>query len=396
MEIKNSKALKKHNQQTVLNEIITRQPISRSDLTQYLDVSHTTISYLVKDLMDKDLVVEMTADSTGGRPPKLLSFKGNNKYIISISFEERKIIYSIYNLDIELIDKEIIDVNNEFFGDIRKKIKKVIKFKNQEFDISQEQIFGIGVSVPGIYKENKDLVISSTTHYLGNINLKAELEKIFNYAPIYIDNDANLSVYYEWSHMLDKKYDNLIYVYVVDGIGSGIIVNNSLYTGSHGNAGEIGHMKVKSKGKKCICGDRGCLETISSIKAIEDDFNKAVDNGEITFLTDLFDSPFDYKEIITGYLQNDKLCKKIINRAIKYFVQGLSSIINIFDPQMIVLGGLFDEFNEEMFKKINNRLGSSYFPDESDRPKIINRRDQANYQILAVTSFVFDKWKANF
>ncbi|KXS48424.1 MAG: hypothetical protein BHK79_01735 [Halanaerobium sp. MDAL1] len=396
MEIKNSKALKKHNQQTVLNEIITRQPISRSDLTQYLDVSHTTISYLVKDLMDKDLVVEMTADSTGGRPPKLLSFKGNNKYIISISFEERKIIYSIYNLDIELIDKEIIDVNNEFFGDIIKKIKKVIKFKNQEFDISQEQIFGIGVSVPGIYKENKDLVISSTTHYLGNINLKAELEKIFNYAPIYIDNDANLSVYYEWSHMLDKKYDNLIYVYVVDGIGSGIIVNNSLYTGSHGNAGEIGHMKVKSKGKKCICGDRGCLETISSIKAIEDDFNKAVDNGEITFLTDLFDSPFDYKEIITGYLKNDKLCKKIINRAIKYFVQGLSSIINIFDPQMIVLGGLFDEFNEEMFKKINNRLGSSYFPDESDRPKIINRRDQANYQILAVTSFVFDKWKANF
>jgi predicted NBD/HSP70 family sugar kinase len=396
MEIKNSKALKKHNQQTVLNEIIKRQPISRSDLTQHLDVSHTTISYLVKDLMDKDLVVEMTADSTGGRPPKLLSFKGNDKYIISISFEERKIIYSIYNLDIELIDKEIIDVNNEIFDNIIKKIRKVIKFKNQEFDISQKQIFGIGVSVPGIYKENKDLVISSTTHYLGDINLKAELEKMFGYAPIYIDNDANLSVYYEWSHMLDKEYDNLIYVYVVDGIGSGIIVNNSLYTGSHGNAGEIGHMKVKSKGKKCICGGQGCLETISSIKAIEDDFNKAVDKGEITLLTDLFDSPFNYKEIITGYLKNDKLCKRIIDRAIKYFVRGLSSIINIFDPQIIVLGGLFDEFNQEMFEKINNRLENSYFPNENDRPKIINRRDQANYQILAVTSFVFDKWKANF
>lgn len=396
MEIKNSKALKKHNQQTVLNEIIKRQPISRSDLTQHLDVSHTTISYLVKELMDKGLAIEMTADSTGGRPPKLLSFKGNDKYIISISFEERKIIYSIYNLDIELIDKEIIDVNNEIFDNIIKKIRKVIKFKNQEFDISQKQIFGIGVSVPGIYKENKDLVISSTTHYLGDINLKAELEKMFGYAPIYIDNDANLSVYYEWSHMLDKEYDNLIYVYVVDGIGSGIIVNNSLYTGSHGNAGEIGHMKVKSKGKKCICGSQGCLETISSIKAIEDDFNKAVDKGEITLLTDLFDSPFNYKEIITGYLKNDKLCKRIIDRAIKYFVRGLSSIINIFDPQIIVLGGLFDEFNQEMFEKINNRLEKSYFPNENDRPKIIHRRDQANYQILAVTSFVFDKWKANF
>jgi predicted transcriptional regulator len=95
MEIKNSKALKKHNQQTLLSEIIKRQPISRSNLTQHLDVSHTTISYLVKDLMDKGLVVETTADSTGGRPPKLLSFKGDNKYIISISFEERKIAYII-------------------------------------------------------------------------------------------------------------------------------------------------------------------------------------------------------------------------------------------------------------------------------------------------------------
>ncbi|CCU78911.1 ROK [Halanaerobium saccharolyticum subsp. saccharolyticum DSM 6643] len=396
MEIKNSKALKRHNQQAVLSEIIKRQPISRSNLTQELDVSHTTISYLVKDLMDKELVVEMTADSTGGRPPKLLSFKGDNKYIISMSFEERKIAYAIYNLDIELIDKEIIEVNNELFVDLIKKIEKVSKLKNKEFDINEEQIFGIGVSVPGIYKEYKDLVINSTTHYLGSINLKTELNKIFNYAPIYIDNDANLSVYYEWSHMLDKEYDNLIYIYVVDGIGSGIIVNNSLYTGSHGNAGEIGHMKVKSKGKKCICGGQGCLETISSIKAIEDDFKKAVDNGEYTLLNDIFDSPFDYKEIITGYLNNDKLCKKIINRAIKYFVRGLSSIINIFDPQIIVLGGLFDEFNEDMIKKINNKLENSYFPDENDKPKIINRGDQQNYQISAVTSFIFDKWKANF
>lgn len=396
MEIKNSKLLKKYNQRIVLSEIIKRQPISRSNLTQHLDVSHTTISYLVKDLINKDLVVEMTADSTGGRPPKLLSFKGDNKYIISISFEERKIIYSLYNLNIELIDKEIIAVNNDFFVELIKKIEKISKFINKKFNINPEQIFGIGVSVPGIYKEDKDLVISSTTHYLGDINLKSELNEIFNYAPIYIDNDANLSVYYEWSHMLGKEYENLIYVYVVDGIGSGIIVNNSLYTGSYGNAGEIGHMKVKSNGKKCICGGQGCLETISSIKAIEDDFNKAVDNGEYTFLTNLFDYPFGYKEIITGYLKNDKLCKKIINRAIKYFVQGLSSIINIFDPQIIVLGGLFDEFNEDMMEKIDNKVKKSYFSDEGDNPKIINRRDQPNYQILAVTSFVFDKWKSDF
>ncbi len=395
MEIKNSKALKKHNQYTVLNEILNRQPVSRSSLTQYLEVSHTTISYLVKDLMDKDLVVETTADSTGGRPPKVLSFKGDDKYIISISLEERKISYALYNLNIELIDKTIIDVEGMSFVSIIKKLEKLNKQKNNEFKIDNNNIYGIGVSVPGIYKADKDIIVSSTTHYLNDVSLKEELSKIFEYAPIYIDNDANLSVYYEWSHMLDKKYDNLIYIYVVDGIGSGIIVDNNLYTGSHGNAGEIGHMRVKSNGKKCICGGTGCLETISSIKAIEDDFNLSVDNGEETFLTDLFEYPFNYKEIITGYLNNDSLSKKIINRSTKYFVRALSSIINIFDPQIIVLGGLFDEFNSEMISEIDQKLEVSYFPDKNDKPKIINRRDQPNYQLCAVTSFVFDKWKAN-
>ncbi|MDZ7672451.1 MAG: ROK family protein [Halanaerobiales bacterium] len=345
--------------------------------------------------MDKGLVVETTGDSTGGRPPRVLRFKGDNKYIISISFEERKIAYAIYNLDIELIDKEIIEVKDELFADIIKKVEKVSKLKNEEYDIDKEQIFGIGVSIPGIYKVDKDIVISSTTHYLGKINLKSELNKIFDYAPIYIDNDANLSVYYEWSHMLDKDYDNLIYIYVGDGIGSGIIVNNNLYTGSHGNAGEIGHMKVKFEGKKCICGSKGCLETISSIKAIEEDFNQAVDNGEDTFLTDLYDYPFNYKEIINGYINYDKLSNKVISRVIKYFVLGLSNIINMFDPQIIILGGIFSEFNGNMIEDIDKKLENLYFSDKNDRPKIIYRKKQSNYKLRAVTSFVFDKWKAN-
>ena len=113
-------------------------------------------------------------------------------------------------------------------------------------------------------------------------------------------------------------------------------------------------------------------------------------------MSDIFKYPFDYKEIIDGYLKNDRLSKKIIDRAIKYFVQALSSIINIFDPQIIILGGLFDEFNEDMLEKIDNKLDTLYFPDKNDKPKIINRREQSNYQILAITFFVFDKFKVNF
>ena len=395
MKIKNSKALKQHNQYAILTEIIDNQPISRSDLTKNLDVSHTTVSYLVKDLMKKGLIVESYSDSTGGRPPKLLHFKGDNKYIISLSFEDKIIRFSIFNLNYELVDKTRITVLKDPFRKILNKLDNLTKDKLQENDINENQIYGVGVSVPGIYKKDKDLIISSTAKYLDNIPLRKKLKGIYDYTDIYIENDANLAVYYEWSHKLDKEYNNIIYIYVVDGIGSGIIVENNLYTGSHGNAGEIGHMKVKSKGKKCICGGIGCLETISSVRAIEDDFNEALYKGEESKIEEMFEPTYDYKKIVQAYIKGDPLSKKILNNAIKYFIRALSSIINIFDPQIIVLGGLFDEFNDEMIRYVNNELEKTYFPDKSDRPEIISRREEKNYQLTAITAYVFDQWKAN-
>jgi predicted NBD/HSP70 family sugar kinase len=395
LKIKNSKALKKHNQYTLLTEIIKRQPISRSELTQHLDVSHTTISYLVKNLMEKDLVDEFYADSTGGRPPKLLNFKGDNKYIISISFKNKKILLGIYNLNFKLVDKTILNLKSESFQMILYNLNNLIYEKYLEYDIQDHQIYGVGLSIPGIYKKDKDIIINSTTNYLDQIHIKRELQNIFDTEKLYIDNDANLAVYYEWSQEQNKKYDNLIYIYVVEGIGSGFIVNNSLYVGSHGNAGEIGHMKVKSDGKKCSCGGIGCLETIFSIKAIENDFNEAINKGKSSIITKKYNFPFNYREIIEAYQKNDPLSRNIMNRAIKYFVRALSSIINIFDPQIIILGGIFEKFNEEMMNYVNKELEKTYFPDINDQPLIINKNDKQNYQLNAVTSFVFDQWKTN-
>ena len=138
MKIKNSKALKQHNQYAILTEIIDNQPISRSDLTKNLDVSHTTVSYLVKDLMKKGLIVETYSDSTGGRPPKLLHFKGENKYIISLSFEDKIIRFSIFNLNYKLVDKARITVLKDPFRKILNKLDNLTENKLQENNIKEE------------------------------------------------------------------------------------------------------------------------------------------------------------------------------------------------------------------------------------------------------------------
>ncbi|AZO93457.1 ROK family transcriptional regulator [Halocella sp. SP3-1] len=379
MEIKNSKELKKYNRYIILNQIIERQPISRTELAEILNVSHTTISQLVKELIEEDLVVESYTKSTGGRPPKILSFKGYNKYIITLSFKETAISLAIFNLNFKLLHAEKINVKDNELTGLIEVIGDVLERLILEKKIKKKQILAMGISVPGIYKDNQDLIISSTAPYLNGQSLMKKIKNKVDFCPVFIQNDANIAVHYEWNYMLKKRYDNLIFIYIGDGIGSGIIIGNKLYSGSHGNAGELGHMQVKSTGKRCICGGTGCLEMLSSIKAIENEFKEKV--------------YFTIDEIIKGYLSGEEKCKRVIDRAVKYFARALSSMVSFFDPEIIILGDFHNLYRGKIKDKLEEEMKKSHIFCVEDRPELILRNDRGDYQFSALYIYVFEHWK---
>lgn len=396
MAIRNTKALKKHNQFTILNEVIERQPISRAELTKNLDVSHATISYLVKDLIEQGLLEETEySQSTGGRPPILLEFKGDTRYLIAVEVSDRRIDYGLFNLNLKLLKRyyfEVDVIEKDNLATVINKLYSIIEGDLQNLNINFDSVIGLGLSIPGIYKRQEDRIIDSTTKLWEKINIKDELSKKFN-LPIYIENDANLAAYYEWSYGVGQGYSNLIYIYLGEGIGGGIIIDDFLYRGSHGNAGEIGHIKVKASGKKCECGGTGCLETIASVTAIEEEVNRRINSGEDSMLSDMGEAPYSIDQIISAYNRHDYLAVNVIDEAVKYIVSALSSLVNIFDPELLILGGVFNDFNDQLINKIKEDLKAICFPNIVDELILVQSSKKDFMQLHAVASYVFDKWK---
>ncbi len=396
MAIRNSKALKKHNQFTILNEVIERQPISRAELGKTLDVSHATISYLVKDLIEQGLLEETEySQSTGGRPPILLEFKGDTRYLIAVEVTDRLINYGLFNLNLDLLKRssyKVDPVQNYNLETVIDNLYHKIEGDLQESDIDLDLVIGLGLSIPGIYKSQDDQIIDSTTKLWERKEIKGELTRVFN-LPVYIENDANLAAYYEWSYGVGQSFSNLIYIYLGEGIGGGIIIDNILYRGSHGNAGEIGHIKVKASGKKCECGGIGCLETISSVTAIEEEVNRRLKNGEESILKDMGEMPFSIDQIISAYNRHDYLAVNVMDEAVKYIVSALSSLVNVFDPELLILGGVFNDFSDQLFNKVKDDLRLTCFPNIVDELTLLHSSKKDFMQLHAVASCVFDKWK---
>lgn len=384
MEIKNTKELKKHNKYIVLNEIIKKQPVSRKELSSELDVSHATISYICKDLIESNLIEETKSlKSTGGRPPKVLEFKGANKFTVVVELSYQQINFSIYNLDLKLIVKESIKTNNLKTEEIIKVIANKINSILFNLDIRKSNLIGIIIAVPGVYNQKTDKLTDTNIELWNNLSLKNEFKKYFD-LPIYIENDANIFAYYESKSGVASSHQNILYIYIAGGIGSALIIEGELYRGSHGRAGEISHIKVSANGEKCYCGELGCLESKASINALNKKIAKIYnqENPQIDL---------DMEKIIDKYKKGDPQIVEIVKESTEYFSTALNSLLDFIDPDLIIIGDLYNIYNDKILKKIKNKINTK----DGLEYQLVSRSDEDNIEAKAAAKYILDNWKLN-
>ncbi len=391
--IKNTKELKQHNKYIILNEIVERQPISRKDLSQALDVSHATVSYIIKELISDGLVVETDyQESTGGRPPRLVEFRGDKKFVIAVEMSYTYISYAIYDLNFNIRREEKWDINDLKARDIIRNLYEKIfcEFFKVE-GIDNNDIIGIGISVPGIYNYQDDILTDSISEIWQSVNFKEEFDKHFA-LPLYIENDANISTYYESAYGVGVDYSNLLYVFIAEGIGSGLIINGELYKGAHGLAGEISHIKSSEKDYPCTCGGKGCLEVVASMSAIKNEVIRELEQGIDSQLQDLLLDNIYINDIIKAYRQGDQLCQRVIKQSVDYLLSTVSGLINFLDPDLIIVGDIYNLYDKKMIDKMNKKLNSlSSIGGHST--KVVRRTEEDYIQLKATAKYVFDKWK---
>lgn len=255
------------------------------------------------------------------------------------------------------------------------------------------QLSGIGIAAAGIIDSRKGKVIfSPNLPGWHEVPLGDAVRQRFNVST-YLGNDASLAALGEWRFGIKKQVANLIYVTVSTGIGGGIICNGKLYTGVLGAAGEIGHMTIDVNGPRCNCGSVGCWETLASGTALAREAVKHIEEGDSTSIVEFAGGDLtrvDAKVVFEAAKQGDKLANQLIARLGYYLGVGLANLVNIFNPELILIGGgvakMGDLLLEPAIKVVKERAFTTSATSVQIKPALLG--DDSS--ILGAVAFVLD------
>lgn len=256
-------------------------------------------------------------------------------------------------------------------------IERIARCVNEaldECDLSLSQVRGIGVGAPGaVDAESGRVIFAPNLPEWKDVPLKKALEKLLN-VPVFLGNDANVCALGVFDQEYKAKPKHLVGIFIGTGIGGGLIIDGNLYCGHNLTAGEIGHMVIEVNGPKCGCGNRGCFEALASRTAIFRRIETAVKDGQETILTDMLGK--DLKDMRSGDLRKairkgDKFVGKVVEEAAEFAGIGAANLINILNPEIVVLGGgLIEALESEMMPTIIKSAKDHVMPGTMEGIKI--------------------------
>ncbi|MCI9303232.1 ROK family protein [Clostridium sp.] len=275
-----------------------------------------------------------------------------SKLFIGVDLGGTKIYTALSDENGNII-KEIIKPTEASKGyeQIVEKIKESIRYVSS--DIENNKIISIGIGSPGPLDVSNGLIVNPPNLPFNNFNIVDCLKDEFK-LPVFLDNDANAATLAEYKFGAGVGTTNMIFITASTGVGAGAVLNKNIYRGSTSNALELGHTTVDYSGNKCGCGNMGCVEAMSSGTAIK---NQAEELLKLDVETSL--RKYDLvtaKEVFIESSNGDKLASEVLRKSLGYLGVAVSNAANIFDPDMIVVGGgvsdggqiVFDIINEEM------------------------------------------------
>jgi predicted NBD/HSP70 family sugar kinase len=342
---------KQHNRDLVLRTIFANESISRAEVARVTNLTRTTVSDVVNNLLEEGLVEEVgRGESIGGKTPILLSIVADSRYLIGLNLAQDKFIGAIVNLRGEIKEMVEAPVHDE---DGKNALDLVYQLIDQLMKKRIKPIVGIGVGAPGLVNTREGVVVNAVNLEWQDLPLGQLLEKKYK-IPVSILNDSQATAIGEFVYGGAHAHDeNLIVVNVKHGIGSGILVNGQLFQGDGGGAGEIGHVVVQENGELCRCGKHGCLETISSARAVLRQLNlKSLDEAK---------SAFD---------AGDEKTQWVIKNTAHYLGISLANLIGILNIQKIIITGDMTRFGASWMDEVNNSMRNAALARLSENTKL--------------------------
>lgn len=340
------------NQTIFLHLIRERQPISRADIAKYTGLRAGTVSAIVNRLIKNNFVYEGTeGPSSGGRPPKHLYINAESIYVLAVDIGVSDTIFAVSDFNGRILQQNSLLTEGEPHQFLKKLAKEIEKLINTQY--SRAKFGAIGVSVPGLIDRETGTVETSPNLEWQNVPLRKILMEQLN-LPIFVENDANAAAFSElWYGPLNEaNIRTLLFILVVEGLGTGLIINGELHVGSRLGLGGFGHMSIDLNGELCSCGRRGCWETFASERATVERFHRVTAKQGLPFAS--------LSEIISLANKNDEMALQSLKITAEYLGEGISNLAHGLYPETVVIGGNITAAWSIIEPIINKRLKSRY------------------------------------
>lgn len=327
--------IREQNEAQILNQIIKHQEISRATLSKITSLNKASVSSITKKLIGDQLIIEKRIGeaTSRGRKPIMLTFNSKAAMVIAIDLGYNYINGVLSFLDgseikkIQLIDTYVNKKNVQKI--INQIVETLISFAPNTF----HGIVGMTIAIQGQVLNDK--IISTDYYDLADINLIKLLNENYNF-PVYVENEANLSALGEYTFSSD--IENLVSISLHSGIGIGVVKNGKLDVGGMGYAGQLGHTILFPNGRKCVCGNYGCLEQYCSTKIIYQEVATKKNLAKVNSDT-----------LAALYNSGDPETIEMLNTYAQYLSIGINNIIMLRSPELVI-------FNSALTKKIPSMI----------------------------------------
>jgi predicted NBD/HSP70 family sugar kinase len=325
-------SLREANQERVMHALRVRGVASRAELARVTDLSRSTVSIIVSDLLDAGLAGERDGQPDGethtGRPPVMVSLNPSAGVALGLDFGHRHLRVAVSDLSHAVLAEAWceLDVDHSSEQGLDRAAEFVDRVLN-EAGANRDQVIGTGMGLPApIDRASGSVQESSILPGWVGVDAAGEASNRLG-LPVEVENDANLGALAEYTWGAARGRSEVVYMKVSSGIGAGLISEGRLQRGVSGTAGEVGHMVLAEAGPVCRCGNRGCLETLASSRAVAD------------LLATSRHEPVSTQQLLELSAAGDTAAQRLIADAGRAIGVAVASLCNILNPQCVIVGG---------------------------------------------------------
>ncbi len=343
----------------ILRALFFNGHLSNSELSKQIRLSTPKINSLLLELIDDGLVKELgRGDSSGGRRPNMYGLIEDGFYVAGITININRTIISIFNAaNKEVSGPHFLNVKMQSDMQIFHRVNEKLHQIFHESNISAGKVLVTGIELPGLINQKTGV---NKTYFPKEKNLFDQLSQIFG-MPVFINHDSKVRAFAEQHFGLAKNKKNVLMLQVDWGVGLGIIINGRLYTGKSGFSGEFGHLPIADNGILCACGKKGCLETIVSATAITRMAKQGLRNGNSSLIKELVGGEVEEINIATvieAANRGDQFAISVFSEVGFWLGKGIVYLIQIFNPELIIIGGKVAEANEFIMVPVQQAINT--------------------------------------